>query len=240
MVTSKSAQRSAELASRIVLLQWHALGELSSHLAYKARVIYQSVEAPERKVAALKRKFEVCVIGHLRPVKDPFRTAMAVRNLPDKSRIHVVHLGMAMSPDMERRARAESENNSRYQWLGELSQAKTRFRLARARLLAHTSRLEGGANVLSEALAEGTPVISSQIPGSMGILGEYYPGYFPVGDTASLTQLLLRAERDESFYRELKIHCESRLPLIDPAREAKCWEGLLGEFLWEACGAGAH
>jgi glycosyltransferase involved in cell wall biosynthesis len=142
-----------------------------------------------------------------------------------------------MSAAMERRARAESDNNPRYQWLGELSWGKTRSRLARARLLAHTSKLEGGANVLSEAIAAGTPVISSQIPGSMGILGEYYPGYFQVGDTTGLTHLLLRAERDEAFYRELKSHCESRVPLIDPAREAECWEDLLGEFLWEACGA---
>jgi putative glycosyltransferase (TIGR04348 family) len=236
MRTSKTARRSAELASRLVLLQWHALGELSSHLAYKARVIHQSM-APLRKLPPLKREFEVCVIGHLRAVKDPFRTAMAVRKLPAESRIHVVHLGMAMSASMERRARSETQSNPRYEWLGELPLGKTRLRLGRARLLAHTSKLEGGANVLSEAIAAGTPVLSSRIPGSMGILGEYYPGYFDVGDTKGLTRLLLRAERDEAFYQDLERYCRSRRPLIDPDREAKCWEDLLGEFQWEACGA---
>ena len=240
MHTSRTAQQCAESASRLVLLQWHALGELPSHLAYKARVIYQSVESPPRKPPPLKRIFEVCVIGHLRPVKDPFRAAMAVRRLPSESQIHVVHLGAAMSPSMERRARTETLDNPRYEWLGELPLGKTRRLLSRARLLVHSSQLEGGANVLSEAIAAATPVLSSRIPGSMGILGEYYPGYFQVGDTGGLTRLLLRTERDEGFYEDLTRHCKSRLPLIDPAREAKCWEDLLGEFLWEECGAGTE
>ena len=57
------------------------------------------------------------------------------------------------------------------------------FAVARCRLLALTSRLEGGANVVSEAIASGVPVLSSYIAGSVGILGADYPGYFPVGDT---------------------------------------------------------
>ncbi|MFV1964204.1 MAG: selenoneine biosynthesis selenosugar synthase SenB [Pirellulaceae bacterium] len=240
MRTRRTAQRSAELASRLVLLQWHALGELPSHLAYKARVIYQSMQSPLRKLSPLKRVFETCVVGHLRPVKDPFRAALAVRRLPADSQIHVVHLGAAMSPAMDHRARAETQSNPRYEWLGELPLGKTRLRLGRARLLVHSSKLEGGANVLSEAVAAATPVLSSRIPGSKGILGEYYPGYFEVGDTSGLTKLLLRAERDKDFYQELKRHCQNRLPLIDPVREAKCWEDLLGEFQWEWCGAGTE
>jgi hypothetical protein len=34
---------------------------------------------------------------------------------------------------------------------------------------------EGGANVVTEALALGVPVISSHIPGSTGLLGTGYP-----------------------------------------------------------------
>jgi glycosyltransferase involved in cell wall biosynthesis len=48
--------------------------------------------------------------------------------------------------------------------------------LASSRLMALTSRLEGGANAVSEAIACSVPVISSRISGSIGLLGEEYPG----------------------------------------------------------------
>jgi len=238
MQSNASAQRAADLASRLVLLQWHALGSLPQHLAYKARVIYQSAVPPQHIPAPLDTVYEVCVIGHLRPVKDPFRAALAVRRLPAESRIAVRHYGLAMSPSMERRARAESRDNPRYEWLGERPSRQTRQRLGRARLLVHSSMLEGGANVLSEALAVSTPVLSSRIPGSLGILGEYYPGYFDPGDTQGLADRMLQAEQDPGFYAELKLHCQRRAPLVAPQREAQGWDDLLGEFLWEACGAG--
>ncbi|HIA67442.1 TPA: hypothetical protein EYN98_15570 [Candidatus Poribacteria bacterium] len=49
------------------------------------------------------------MIGHLRPVKDPFRVANAVRLLPASSQIKVLHAGAALSPDMESEAVAETE-----------------------------------------------------------------------------------------------------------------------------------
>ena len=71
--------------------------------------------------------------------------------------------------------------------------------MARSRLLVITSRSEGGANVLSEALASGVPVLSSRIPGSTGVLGGDYPGLFAVGDTHGLAALFERAETDAEF-----------------------------------------
>jgi len=75
------------------------------------------------------------------------------------------------------------------------------------------------------------PVISSRIAGSIGLLGPSYPGYFPVGDTEALRDLLLRAESDAEFYRELKEWCEGLKPLVDPARERESWKSLLAELL---------
>lgn len=90
-----------------------------------------------------------------------------------------------------------------------------------------TSRMEGGANVVSEAIAASVPVISSRISGSIGLLGKDYPGYFPVGDTRALADLLRRAETDKRFYRRLKSRCRRLAPLFDPKRERLSWAKLL-------------
>ena len=67
-----------------------------------------------------------------------------------------------------------------------------------------TSELEGGANVISEALALGVPVVSSRIAGSVGLLGADYPGYFPFGDTQAWPICLHRAETEADFYDTLR------------------------------------
>jgi putative glycosyltransferase (TIGR04348 family) len=228
--TNPVARQALELASRFVVLQPLGIEELPHHLRDRACVIYQSTEA----MAALPRRrtalFEVCVIGHLRPVKDPFRTAQASRLLPPSSRLRVLHFGAALSPDMAKQARVEAATNSRYRWLGDQPRAKVLRALARCRLLALTSRLEGGANVISEAIAAGVPVLASHIPGSIGLLGAAYAGYYPVGDTKALADLLDRAETDSGFYNSLKAWCGRLRSLVRPARERESWRRLLSEL----------
>lgn len=228
--TSEAAQRSLALADRLIVLQPLAADEIAEPLRHKARVIYQSASAPPGGGVPDTTAFEVCVLGHLRPVKDPFRTALAARLLPPSSRIQVLHVGAALSPDMGEQARAEEATNPRYRWLGELPRNRALEVLARSRLLVLTSTLEGGANVVSEALACRVPVLSSRIRGSIGILGDDYPGYFPVGDTAALAGLLSRAETDAEFYGDLQERCQRLAPLVDPRRECESWAALLGEL----------
>lgn len=224
------AQQSLEWATRLIVLQRMGVEELSEHLRDKARVIYQSVHPPQPLPQPRDDVFEVCVVGHLREVKDPFRTAEASRLLPSTSKIQILHIGSALSKDMEQRALQESKENPRYEWLGELSWEQSLKTMARCRLLVLTSRMEGGANVVCEAVACSVPVLSSRISGTIGILGEDYPGFFPFGDTQSLTELLTRAETDSQFYQELKSSCEMARPLVDPAEERARWESLLNEF----------
>ena len=227
----RSAQRSLELATRIVALQTMAMSELSESLHAKTRVIYQSSERSLSSQSSKRRdRFEVSVIGHLRNEKDPLRTALATRRLPEQSRIEVRHIGRALDTDLERRARAETVRNPRYRWIGELPHKKTRQILSQSDLTVITSRMEGSSNVLSEALACGVPVIASRIPGLMGTLGSDYPGYFPAGDTIALSEILLRAESDRKFYRSLKSICKSLLPLVSPKREVTAWKQLLQEL----------
>jgi glycosyltransferase involved in cell wall biosynthesis len=111
--------------------------------------------------------------------------------------------------------------------LGDLSREQALRLLAGSHLLAVTSLLEGGANVVSEAIAAAVPVLSTRIPGSVGILGQDYPGYFPAGDTQALARLLQQAETDPAFYADLKRRTRDLKPLVDPQRERASWRALL-------------
>ncbi len=229
LATSPEARSSLTLATWLVTLQPLAVDVLPASARQKVRVIYQSSES----VAGVHpdpSAFQVCVLAHMRAVKDPLCAAYAVRSLPDSSRIRVVHAGAAIEPGTAEEARAEEKINPRYRWLGDLPREEALRLLVGSSLLVLTSRLEGGANVVSEALAASRPVISSRIPGSLGLLGADYPGYFPVGDTVVLRELLLRAESDEGFYFELQSWCARLKPLADPARERESWRALLVEI----------
>jgi putative glycosyltransferase (TIGR04348 family) len=224
------ARRAMEQADRLVILQPLARREIPPRLRRKARVIFQSVEPSRGRRPRSRRLFDVAVVGHLRAVKDPFRAALAARRPPPASRLRILHAGAALEPGFAARARAEMRRNPRYRWLGNLSPAAARRLIARSRLLVLSSRLEGGANVLSEAIADSVPVLASRIPGSAGLLGRGYPGYFPVGGTRALARLLRRAETDARFYNRLHRWCAQRAPLFHPARERSAWKKLLGEL----------
>jgi putative glycosyltransferase (TIGR04348 family) len=226
---SEPARRSLEQATHLVLLQPRGMERLPEPVRHKARVIYQSATAPVPRRSDASDGFPVCVVGNLREVKDPFRAAEAVRMLPESSGIRIRHVGEALTDEMRKRAEAETAENPRYQWLGELEHGATLELIASSRALVHSSRSEGGANVLSEALAASVPILSSRIPGSIGILGPDYPGFFPVGDSGSLADLLQRTETEPDFYQDLARACEALTTLVDPAREEESWSALLRE-----------
>jgi putative glycosyltransferase (TIGR04348 family) len=226
---SGAARRSVETAHRLVVLQPEALRSLSESWRAKARVIIQSARRPPGDRRPRRDAFEVCVLAHLRPVKDPFRTAMAARLVPEASRLRVLHLGAALDPDLEARARSEEASNPRYRWLGETPRWRALRVLARCRLLVLTSRSEGGANVVSEAIAAGVPVLSTRIPGSVGLLGADYPGLFGIGDTQGLADLVRRAESEPAFLDGLGRWCRRVAPMVEPARERRAWRDLIRE-----------
>jgi len=221
--------RSIALAHRLIGLHDLIADTLPAEHRAKVRIIYQSAH-PVGPRAPLKRAFRICVAGHLREEKDPLRPAHAVRNLPAGSRIRVDHYGGAHTPEWAAAAQAEMTHNPRYRWHGEVPHHRLRQVYARSHLLALPSRMEGGANVISEALVAGLPVIASRIAGSVGLLGPDYAGYYPVGDTEALRALLLCAESDPTFYTGLEAACAARRPLFAPERERAAWISLLGEL----------
>ncbi len=228
--TSAAARRSLDLADRLVVLQPDAASVLPKQVHSKVRVVRQSARPVPNPGSPRTNVFEVCVLAHLRSVKDPFRTALAARRLPADSRVSVIHVGAATTDAMRRRAEAEDARNPRYRWLGEQSGRTALRRLARSRLLVLTSQMEGGANVVSEAIVAGVPVLSTRISGSIGMLGPDYPGYFEIGDTAGLAALLHRAETDSVFLGNLRDRVTKLAPLYRPAGERDAWRKLLQEL----------
>lgn len=224
-----NAQKSLTLAHRLVVLQDRGLDELSPEHQAKTRVIYQSApdcpRNPKRDYA-----FTVLVVGHLREEKDPSRAALASTLLPGNSRIRILHMGRALSEEMAKTAKTLTEKMPRYQWLGDLPHERVLEHFAQADLLVISSVMEGGANVICEALAAGVPIIASGIPGNLGMLGEDYPGYFPVCDEHSLARLLSRAETDPEFYALLAEKCRARRALMTPEHEAASLRQLVNEF----------
>jgi putative glycosyltransferase (TIGR04348 family) len=212
--------QSMQMVDAIVVLQSAALDLIPSKLKKKTQLIHQSVKPILRK-PLLKRDFLVSVIGHLRIEKDPFCLARSLAFTLPESNLRVVHLGKAMSPEMRKQALGYSKRLKRYQWLGELSHAKTLQVLSRSHLMVISSIMEGGAHVVSEAIAIGVPVIASDIPGNRGLLGENYPAYFPVGDATALGQLLQKAETSSTFYQSLVRHIRERQKYTRPESEMR-------------------
>lgn len=218
---------SMELADRLVCLHDMVDQAIPKRFHNKLAVIHQSVTPLPGSYPRARRHFHVCVIGHLREEKDPMRTALAVRDLPAASAIRVIHLGAAHTPDWAQAARAEMARNPRYEWRGEVPHWRVRKMMARAHLMVLSSIMEGGANVISEAVVAGLPVIASNIAGSIGLLGRDYPGYYPTGDSDALKGLLLRAESEPEFYQSLDRLCRKRRPLFKPESEQRAWADLL-------------
>jgi putative glycosyltransferase (TIGR04348 family) len=219
-----------DCADRLVVLQPRGVDQLPARLRDRVRVIYQSAPAlPAGQPAS--GTFDVVLLAHLRPVKDPLLPARAARPLPASSRVRGRHAGAVLDAALGERAAAEDRVNPRYDWVGELGQTEAGELLAASRLLVHPSVHEGGANVVSEALAAGVPIVASCIPGTVGILGPDYPGYFPGGNAGALADLLDAAETNRGgFHDALCRACAARRPLTDPARERAAWESLLADL----------
>ena len=229
--TSGPARRSVALADRLVVLQPGGRLALPVAARRKVRVIYQSVQSLGVRRSPPHHRFQVCQLAHLRSVKDPLLVARAVRDLPLASRLRVVHAGRALSDAMAARARAEEHRNPRYRWLGERSHRRALALLGASHVLVLSSRLEGGANVIGEAATLGVAIVATRIDGTVGLLGSGYPGLFPPGDAGALRELLLRAERDPSFYARLRRATQDKAELFDPRRERGAWQRLLSELL---------
>ncbi len=218
LAINQDAQRSLALADVLIVLQEDAIQHVPLECRKKTHIVYQSARtlAPAAKP---QDRLNCVVVGHLRAEKDPDTVFRAVEALPAAAPIHILHLGAPLDAELAAKARGLEHRQQNYHYAGALAHGLTRAAIKRAHLLIHPSVMEGGANVIVEALSSGTAVLASRMSGNVGMLGTDYPGYFPVGDHAALAQLLLRCAQDANFLSRLNVACKARAKLFLPLTE---------------------
>jgi putative glycosyltransferase (TIGR04348 family) len=232
------AQRSLQHAGQLVVLQELGVAALPPPLRGRARVIFQST-ASQPALPKPQDRLHAVMVGHLRQVKRPQTLFEAARLLANEPGITITHIGDALEPALGELALATEQECPNYRWLGALPHDQTREQIRQAHLLIHASEMEGGAHVVMEAMCSGTPVLASQIPGNVGMLGADYAGYFPLGDASELAALL-RQCRDQQrppvagdphgLLAQLRVQCDLRAPLFAPAAERAALLQLVGEL----------
>jgi putative glycosyltransferase (TIGR04348 family) len=217
---SPEAIASLDTADRIVVLQDDAPHLLRDAWRRKSEVIFQSAKPlpPLRKKSA---RLDCVIVGHLREEKDPRTLFAAVDSLSRELAITFRHIGEPLEPELGRAARELERRDPRYRYAGALPRGLTRAAIKAAHVLIHPSVVEGGANVIVEAIMSGTPVIASRISGNVGMLGRDYPGYFEPRDASGLAHRLVQALREPGYLRSLRAACARRAPLFRPAAEAR-------------------
>jgi glycosyltransferase involved in cell wall biosynthesis len=186
------------------------------------------------------------MVGHLRDVKSPQTLFSAARLLKDQTDIFIDHIGEPLDSVLADEARATALTCPNYRWLGGLPHEVTRKHIQRAHLLVLTSEMEGGAHVVMEAVCSGTPVLASNIPGNVGMLGAEYAGYFDHGDAQGLADLLVRCRYSasvlstepvdftaptDSLYAQLQAQGARRAPLFSPEAEKIALHKLVRDLL---------
>jgi putative glycosyltransferase (TIGR04348 family) len=228
--SAPEAQTALEQAHALVLLQPAGLERLPAHLLPKAHVIYQSAPPLEDQAPRPRSQPEICMVGHLRAEKDPLTFIRAAR-LANCPGARFVHIGGALDPGLGAAAEAAQHDNPRYRWLGPLDHDAAREQIRRSHAMVIASRMEGGANVIIEAVTCGVPVLASNISGNRGMLGDDYAGYFALGDAPALARLVERSVREPDFYALLLRQCAARAPLFHPAAEQALLRDLVDNLL---------
>ncbi len=226
------AQASLQRAQRLVLLQERGADALPQSVRHKARVIFQSTSA-RQTLPKTERHLRALMVGHLRDEKSPQTLFNAAHLLTPLDGILIDHIGAALDPSLGVQAQATAQDCRHYRWLGALAHTQTRRRIQQAHLLVHTSRMEGGAHVVMEAVRAGTPVLASRIAGNVGMLGGDYVGYFDWNDAQQLAHLLRRCHdrATDPLYAQLQAQCAARAPLFAPQTEKAALLRLVAELL---------
>ena len=220
IVDSVDAQHSLVLADALIVLQEDAIQYVPIIQRKKTHIVFQSASTlvPAKKA---NDKLNCVVVGHLRQEKSPETIFQAANLLAANERIHITHIGDSLDDALTKEATHLTATLNNYHWIGRLPHGLTRAAIKRAHLLIHPSIMEGGANVIVEAITAGTPVIASKMSGNIGMLGANYAGYFPVGDAPALTKLLQRIIVEPNLYTRLNTACKARSALFTPDEERR-------------------
>jgi putative glycosyltransferase (TIGR04348 family) len=230
LAENADAQHSIAVADALVVLQEDGMQHIPQALRPKTHVVYQSA-SPLKPAIKVQGKLDCVAVGHLRSEKSPETIFRLIEALPKNCPVRLLHIGAGLDAAIAAKARVLSATHKNYHWTGALSHGLTRAAIKRAHLLIHPSIMEGGANVIVEAITAGTPVLASRMSGNIGMLGHEYPGYFPVGDDKKLLGLLLRCLNEQSQLTRLYTACAARAKLFLPETERESLCQILGTLL---------
>ena len=200
---------------RLVLLQDLPRRRFAAALRRKAPVDLPVGARPSRRAAA-HGGFDLLLVGHLRAEKDPL-TAMRARGAAaNRHRVRACCRSAARStPALGRGARPAAPLRA-YRWLAPCRTRDPPLIRAR-RLLLLPSLMEGGANVLVEAVTSGVPVLAD-CAATAACSARDYPGCFPVGDAGACAPCSTGRDRPR-FVPQLRGNAPPRPPLFAPERE---------------------
>ncbi|MBX3618949.1 MAG: TIGR04348 family glycosyltransferase [Rhizobacter sp.] len=224
------ARRSLDLADALVLLNELGAQQLPAALRAKAHVVLQSC-ASRATLPHTQRHLRALMVGHLRAEKDPHTYWRAAQRLVSRADIRLDHIGAALDPALAADAMALAARQPQFRWLGALPHVRVRRHIQAAHVLVHSSRMEGGAHVVIEAIRSGTPVLASRIDGNLGLLGSDYEAVFEPGDDAALAALLVRARDDPAMLPRLSAQLALRAHLFAPEAERATLLQLVGALM---------
>jgi putative glycosyltransferase (TIGR04348 family) len=232
---SEEAQQSLVLADALIVLQEDAIQHVSTAFRRKTHIVFQSATTLKPAVKA-KNQLNCVIVGHLRHEKSPETVFQAARllanhNAANHQAIRFTHIGEALDDSLADEARQLNSEKKNYQWVGPLPHGLTRAAIKRAHLLIHPSIMEGGANVIVEAITAGTAVVASKMSGNVGMLGVDYAGYFDVGDAAALAHTLTRCVDDANLLTRLNTACKARAALFTPAEETRRLQQIISALI---------
>jgi glycosyltransferase involved in cell wall biosynthesis len=144
----------------------------------------------------------VLYVGRLVPEKAPDRLLRAFRTIPGDVRL-VIAGGSSFSDEYRAQLVALADADERILLTGNVYGEELAELYSNARVFVLPSDLEGLPLTLLEAASYGTPVVTSDIPPHLEVLGDSGPGHriFPAGDEAALAKALSDALADPAAER---------------------------------------
>lgn len=176
------------------------LRELYPRRARDIHVCLNGVDSDFSKIVRSPAKpglLRVAAVGSLIPRKgyDVLIDAVARMRHQSAVRVQIAGAGPELGALLERVSRLGIQDNISFE--GELSPAQIPQFLTHADVFVLASRAEGRPNVVVEALAAGLPVISTDLPGVIGLVDSDANGWLvPIGDATALAAVLDEASTD--------------------------------------------
>ena len=214
------------LADALVVGQNASLKSIPADYQSKSHFVPASVLLPPLKKVPPPPSPSLALIGHLRPVKNPFLINMALKEL-DALKLDVFTLGAALEPSMLANVKTWQLADPRFHWLDDIPYAETLSWIQQVDFTLNTSHSEGGSNAVAESIVLGTPVLASKIEGNIGMLGDDYLGYFEPNNPSSLVKLIRRSITNSSFHQTLLQQITELQKNFLPEKEIEAWLKLL-------------